>query len=402
MNFKYKTSQELEALTNVELDQYKADLKAHETDLQKSVITEEVKTQLEKAKEDLGKEISAQLAEMKNKSKEQPKTFYEALKEAIDKNRDALLALKDNPNGNVKLEVNKAVVDMTFATNSTGRVGRSEIDPTMYGKVYRPRTISEIISITPTNARHFTFINKTGYEGAPAMTAEGVIKPVGDWNLVETVVNPKKVAFIVTVSKEMLDDIDNMASDVMMDIQDQILDVMENQWLNGDGTADNISGIVDNATPYAAGPFALAVDFANNKDVLRTAIDQVRRNNFYPNYIVISTSDAAAMDLEKEETSGQYLLPPFVGSDGLTIKGIPVIESNYVAAGKFFVGDFTKYKGKVREGLTIDTGYKTGDWEKNFTSFRGEARFFGYIPTNHYGAIVYGDFTAAKAALETA
>lgn len=36
----------------------------------------------------------------------------------------------------------------------------------------------------------------------------------------------------------------------------------------------------------------------------------------------------------------------------------------------------------------IDMGYKDGDWQKNFVSFRGEARFFGYIPTNHFGAIV--------------
>lgn len=333
--------------------------------------------------------------------KETPKSFYQALDEAIKANKTAILALKDNPSGNVQLTVNKLVVDMTFATNSTGRVGRKEDDSTMYGVVRKPRFISQIISLTPTNARHFTFINKTGYEGAPAMTAEGVQKPVGDWNLVETVVNPKKVAFIVTVSKEMLDDIDNMASDVMMEIEEQILDVMEDQWLNGDGTGDNISGILDNATPFAAGPLALSVNLANKRDVIRAAIDQVRRANFIPNYIVMSTSDAALMDMEKD-TTGQYLFPTFVGSDGQTVKGIPVIESNYVTAGNVFVGDFTRYRGKVREGLTIDTGYKTGDWEKNFVSFRGEARFFGYIPTNHYGAIVYANFTTAAAALETA
>lgn len=329
------------------------------------------------------------------------KSFYEALDEAIKTNREAILALKDNPNGNVQLTVNKVVVDMTFATNSTGRVGRKEDDPTMYGAQRKPRFISEIISMTPTNARHFTFIDKTGYEGAPAMTAEGVQKPVGDWNLVETVVNPKKVAFIVTVSKEMLDDIDNMAADVMLEIREQILDVMENQWINGDGTGNNISGILDNATPFAAGPLALSVNFANKKDVIRAAIDQVRRANFMPNYILMSTSDAALMDMEKD-TTGQYLFPTFVGSDGQTVKGIPIIESNYVAAGNVFVGDFTRYRGKVREGLVIDTGFKTGDWEKNFVSFRGEARFFGYIPTNHFGAIVYANFTTAAAALETA
>lgn len=377
-----------------------------EKQLENSVSKEDLKTQLADAKKAMATEIETEVAKQildanKSENKSERLSFFDALTKAIADNRDDILALKDNPSGNVKLTVNKAVVDMTFATNTTGRVGRKQDDPNFYGVVRKPRFISEIISLTPTNARHFTFINKTGYEGAPAMTAEGTQKPVGDWNLVEVVVNPKKVAFIVTVSKEMLDDIDNMAADVMMEIEDQILDVMENQWLNGDGTGENISGINDNATPFAAGPLALSVNLANNHDAIRAGIDQVRRANFFPTHIVMSTSDAALMDMEKG-TDGHYTYPPFINEDGTRIKGIPVIESNFVTAGNFYVGDFTRYKGKVREGLTIDTGYKTGDWEKNFVSFRGEARFFGYIPTNHYGAIVYGNFTTAKAALETA
>jgi HK97 family phage major capsid protein len=405
MKFVYKTSEELEALTTAELDQYKADLRAHEEKLQKSAITDEVKAQLTKAQEDLksflGTEIANQIAELKSsQSKGEVKNFYQSLDEAIKSNKDALIALKDDPTGNVKLDVTKAPQDMTYATNTTGRIGRSESDPTIYGLVRKPRFIAQIISMATTNAKNFTFVNKTGHEGAPAMTAEGVQKPQADWNLVEVVVNPKKLPVIVTVSKEMLDDIDNMAQDVMNEIEDQILDVMENQWINGDGTGNNISGIVVNATPFAAGPLALKVNLANRKDVLRAAIDQVRRANFMPTYILMSTSDVAGMDMEKD-SAGQYLFPTFVGSDGLTVKGIPIIESNYIAADKFFVGDFTRYKGKQREGLVLDTGYKTGDWEKNFISFRGETRFFGYIPTNHYGAIVYGTFTTAMAALET-
>ena len=383
-----------ESVSKAEYDALKTqldDLKSKEVDTK---ATDELKEKLD--------QLSLEVKEVTTKgAKDADKSFYEALKDAISENKEALIGLKNSINGNVQLTVNKSVVNMTFATNSTGRIGRVETDRTQYGPQRKPLFVSQIISMSPTNARTFTYVDRTGHEGAPAMTAEGVLKPVGDWNLVETTVNPKKVAFIVTVSKEMLDDIDNMAQDVMMEIEEQILDIMEAQWVNGDGTGDNISGLTDNATPFAAGPLALTVNLANKKDVLRAAIDQVRRNNFMPNYIIISTSDAASMDMEKDST-GQYLFPTFVGSDGQTVKGIPIIESNYVAAGNFLVGDFTRYKGKIREGLTIDTGYKDGDWQKNFVSFRGEARFFGYIPTNHFGAIVYGNFTTAAAALETA
>lgn len=371
---------------------------------------EDIKTQL-KTLETNGataeqlKSIEAQLKELKDaqisKADQNNVSFYEALKTAIIEKKDEISALKSSSSGSVKLEVNKAVVDMTFATNTTGRIGRVEVDSNIYGLQRKTPFIGDLISLGTTNARTYVYVDKTGFEGAPAMTAEGVLKPVGDWNLVEKTLNPKKVAFIVTVSKEMLDDIDGMAQDVVAEIREQIIEVMEEQWLTGDGTGDNISGISDNATPFAAGSLAGTIEGANNSDVLRAAIKQVQLNNFYPTAILVSPDDAAKMDLQKG-TDGHYLLPPFSSNDNTVVKGIPVIVNNYIDADTFYVGDFTRYKGKLREGIAIDMGYKDGDWQKNFVSFRGEARFFGYIPTNHFGAIVTGTFTAAKALLETA
>lgn len=369
-----------------------------------------LKTELESIKEtgataEQLKSIEAQLKELKDaqisKADQNNVSFYEALKTAIIEKKDEISALKSSSSGSVKLEVNKAVVDMTFATNTTGRIGRVEVDSNIYGLQRKTPFIGDLISLGTTNARTYVYVDKTGFEGAPAMTAEGVLKPVGDWNLVEKTLNPKKVAFIVTVSKEMLDDIDGMAQDVVAEIREQIIEVMEEQWLTGDGTGDNIYGISDNATPFAAGSLAGTIEGANNSDVLRAAIKQVQLNNFYPTAILVSPDDAAKMDLQKG-TDGHYLLPPFSSNDNTVVKGIPVIVNNYIDADTFYVGDFTRYKGKLREGIAIDMGYKDGDWQKNFVSFRGEARFFGYIPTNHFGAIVTGTFTAAKALLETA
>jgi HK97 family phage major capsid protein len=397
--FVEKTTSELEALTVEQLDAYKAEMKAH----QKTELSNEIKGAVETAQKNLesflGNEIANQLTEKMTSVNNEEISFGQALKNAIIENKEAIKSLKDSASGSVKLEVNKAVVNMTFGTNTTGRIGRTEVDGSIYGLQRKQPFIGDLISLGTTNARTYVYVDKTGYEGAPAMTAEGVLKPVGDWNLVEKTVNPKKVAFIVTVSKEMLDDIDGMAQDIEQEIREQIIDVMEVQWLTGDGTGDNISGISTNATAFAAGALANTIADANNTDVLRAAVKQVELNNFYPNAIIVSPDDAASMDLQKG-TDGHYVLPPFTSADNTSLKGIRVISNNYVAAGTFYVGDFTRYKGKVREGLTIDMGYKDGDWQKNFVSFRGEARFFGYIPTNHFGAIVKGTFSVAKAALD--
>ena len=397
--FIYKKTEELETMTATELDQYKTELKAHEKTEMNETVKTEVKEALKKIDDVIGTEVSKQLAERTTPADTTNESFYDALKNAILSKRDEIALLKNSSSGSVTLEVNKAVVNMTFATNTTGRIGRIETDSNIYGVQRKQPFIGDLISLGTTNARTYVYVDKTGYEGAPSMTAEGALKPVGDWNLVEKTLNPKKVAFIVTVSKEMLDDIDGMTQDVVSEIREQIIEVMESQWLTGDGTGDNISGIDDNATPFAAGTLSGTFGTtANDYDVLRAAIKQVQLNNFYPTAIVVSPDDAAKMDLKKG-TDGHYIMPPFTSNDNTLVKGVRVVVNNYVSAGDFYVGDFTRYKGKLREGIIIDMGYKDGDWQKNFVSFRGEARFFGYIPTNHFGAIVKGDFTTAIAAL---
>jgi len=49
--FVYKKTEELEKMTPQELDQYKTEMKAHESELLKTQISETVKTELETAKE---------------------------------------------------------------------------------------------------------------------------------------------------------------------------------------------------------------------------------------------------------------------------------------------------------------------------------------------------------------
>jgi hypothetical protein len=105
------------------------------------------------------------------------------------------------------------------------------------------------------------------------------------------------------------------------------------------------------------------------------------------------------MEMEKG-TDGHYLLPPFKSADGTAIAGVRIIANTGVAAAGFYVGDFTKYKAKIREGISVAIGYDGNDWTKNMMTPLAEMRLVGYIPSNHYGAIVYGTFTVAKALLD--
>lgn len=337
---------------------------------------------------------------------EEHPTIFAAVKAELLKHKDAIVGLKDSSEPKIKIQlgnvINKAVASMTFATHTTGRVGRQEREAGVVGILRRTPKLLDIVNVSPTMADTYSWIEKTGVEGGVAMTAEGAVKNQGDFDLVEYTQKPKKETLIITVSKEMLDDIDDMAQTVEDEIMELITLFTETIVLTGDGTGNNIAGIDANATAFAAGTFANTIEDANIFDVMRVAYNQVNLNLDDPTHFLMHPSDATRLDLKKD-TQNRYVMPPFIASDGTRVKGLPVIVSTLITEDDLYVGNFNRFKVKIRENIELELGYRgaADDWVKNFVSFLGEMRLFAFIPANHYGSIVKADITTAMAALET-
>ena len=329
-------------------------------------------------------------------------SFKGQIVEQLKANKEKIESIKTNEKESLQITL-KAPVSMTFGTNTTNVAGRREHEAGIESAPRRTPVMLSVVSARPTNARTYSWVEKTGHDGGVEMVAEGGVKPNGDWDLVEYEQKPKKDALIVTVSKEMLDDIDGIAQDISDEIYEQVALFTDEAIFNGDGLGNNIVGLDANATPFVAGAFADSVIKANNMDCLRTAMNQVALSNFETTGILMSPSDATSMELEKI-ADGRYIIPPFTSADGTTIKGVSITTSTLVPDGTAYVGDLKKYQARIRENIVLDMGYRgaQGDWEKNFISFRGEQRFFGFIKAVHYPAIVKVDFTVAKALLDPA
>ena len=237
------------------------------------------------------------------------------------------------------------------------------------------------------------------------MTAEGAAKAQIDFELVLASAAVRKVTAYIKVSKEMLDDIPLMESEINQELSERINLTIDAQLLSGDGTGQNLTGILANATAFAPGSFATGqvneVVTPINADVLRVAINQISIALFQANYIVMNPSDVTAMDLAKGSDS-HYILPPFSTNANTIVKGIPVIANTGVTEGEYLVGDFSKAGVRFREGLSFDVGYENDDFTKNFVTILAEARLVQRVKSNHYGAFVKGDFATDKAAIAKA
>lgn len=239
------------------------------------------------------------------------------------------------------------------------------------------------------------------------MTAEGAAKTQQDFDLVEKSKEVKKITSYIKVSKEMLDDVAFIESEIRTSLMELVALKMDSQVLAGDDTGNNLKGILEYAQAFSAGQFANAVDFANRFDVIRVAYNQIViasggdsnfAANFIPNYLVVHPTDQAFMELTKDE-NGQYILPPFLSASGMEIKGVKVIISPYMTQGDFLLGDFTKSNVKIREDATISVGLENDDFTKNLVTILCEMRGVHYIKSNHVNAFVTGTWSTAVAAL---
>ena len=350
------------------------------------------------------KSIEAQLKELKDANTstevEVVKSMREQIKEQILANADEFGKLKTEKSASFGLVI-KAPADMLISTNTTGRVARQDRETGSNRVVRRRPFVLDNVTVSSTTGNTVYWVDQINPDGTPAMTAEGATKAQIDWDYIERSAPVRKITAFTKASKEMLDDIDGFAADIEAELTERILLIADEQALTGDGLDQNITGISVNATPFAAGGLANLVPSANNLDALRAAVAQVYRQEFVPNKILIHPDKAALMDLQKG-TDGHYLLAPFVTADGMNVRGVMVETNTGVGAGDFYVGDFTKYKFKVRENISIQIGYDGNDWTKNMVTPLAEMRGAGYISSTNYGAIVKGTFTVAKALLDPA
>ena len=339
------------------------------------------------------------LTEKLNKAGENKHVSFQAqVNELLVANKEKLVAMK---NGDSKTNIRmtmKAVGNMTLAGSTTGQLPQAERESGITRIVRRNPFILELVNVGTITSNLWEWVQQANAEGAPAMTAEGAAKAQIDFELVLASAAVRKITAFIKVSKEMLDDIPLMESEINQELSERINLTIDTQLLSGDGTGQNLTGILANATAFAPSSFAASVPEANNSDVLRVAINQINLNLFQANYIVMHPSDVTAMDLQKA-SDGHYVLPPFSTSANTIIKGIPIVPNTGVTEGDYLVGDFSKAGVRFREGLSFDIGYENDDFTKNFVTILAEARLVQRVKSNHYGAFVKGDFTVDKAAI---
>lgn len=209
-------------------------------------------------------------------------------------------------------------------------------------------TVGDLMLQGTTDNNTITYMEETTFTNAAATVAEGAAKPESAVDFTERTDNVRKIATWIPVTDELLADVAGFRSYLEGRLRFMVERAEEDQLLNGDGTAPNISGILDRSGLQT-------VTSTNDVDSIYRAITEVRVDGFAePTALVIHPLSWANIRLAKD-SNNQYFGPgPFAPDRTETLWGLPVRVTPLIAEGTALVGAFRPYAQIFRrEGVTV-------------------------------------------------
>jgi HK97 family phage major capsid protein len=231
----------------------------------------------------------------------------------------------------------------------------------------RELTILDLIPRLQTDSDTIEYVKEDTFTNAAAAVAEASattgtsgLKPESALAYSVATSPIRTIAHWVPVTNRMLSDAPAIRGIINSRLLYGLDQELEDQVLSGDGTGENLTGILNTGGINIQG-----MGSDNAADALFKGRTQVRVNGRgRPNAIVLHPNDWQAIRLMRENaasaTLGNYLMGPPSIMGPVTVWGIPVVESDGITENTGLVGDFVmgaslfdREQGSIRVG-TID------------------------------------------------
>lgn len=250
-------------------------------------------------------------------------------------------------------------------------------------QAYRIRlTIDDLLAQGTISGNAISYLVEDAMEGDFATVAEGGAKPqIHFVNPTQKTDALKKIAGFIDLTDEFLEDADFLKSEIDTRLLYRLAYVQEQQLLNGNGTGQNLLGVLNRSglqTEASAGP-------GDNFEAVFRGMTKVDTNSGLPvDGVVIHPNDYQKFRLSKDGNQQYYGGGPFAGqyanSEGITLKPplwdqktviTPAIAEGTVAVGSWKLAATAYRKGGVRvESAT----QHASNFTNNKVTIRAEVR----------------------------
>lgn len=319
------------------------------------------------------------------REQQQHKTFGEQF---VESQNFKSLSESNSQRGRADMQF-KATITLatTDAAGSAGDLVQNTRLPGMIMQPERRLTVRDLITPGRMDGNVLEYVQETGFTNNAGMVAETGLKPQSDIQFELKNTSAKVIAHWVKASRQIMSDAPMLASYIDGKLRYGLAYKEEQQLLNGDGTGQNLLGIIPQATAYAA---PLTVTGATTIDTLRLAMLQAVLAEFPATGHVLNPIDWAGIELTKD-AEGRYIIGQPQGVASPTMWGLPVVATQAIVAGKFLTGAFklgAQLFDRWQSRVEVATENED-DFVKNLVTILAEERLA--LAVYRPEAFIYGD-----------
>jgi HK97 family phage major capsid protein len=381
--FKAKFDQSIDAVKAI-ADEALGKAKAGET------VTASLK---EKADEALTKmnALSEQVSELAQKAAraKEGSTDHQSLGEKFVAMAE-FKAMAESPRGGVSVNMPVKADITTATTDAAGSAGAGIAPVRLAGVQELPQrrlTIRDLLTPGNTDGPLIQYVQETGFTNNAAMVAEGAAKPQSDLKFADKDVSTKVLAHWMRPSRQILSDFAQVRSIIDQRLIYGLKLKEELQLLQGDGTGENLLGIIPQATAYSA---PITLDDETSIDTIRLMILQAVLAEYPSTGIVMNPIDWAWVETLKD-TTGRYIIGNPQGSISPTLWGLPVVATPSMTIDKVLVGAFRMGAQVFDQWQSrVEVGFQNDDFVKNKVTILAEERLA--LAVYRPESFIYGDF----------
>lgn len=253
------------------------------------------------------------------------------------------------------------------------------VEPNITPLARPARLIDLLVNRKPLEGNAFEYFRQTVRTNNADVVADNTLKPT---SVLTTAAVSDRARVIAHLSEpaplRLLQDVADLQVWLATEMAEGVLDALERQIIQGNGTGENMTGILATA---GTTPVAFATDAPTT---LRKALTAMQTAGQTPNAVVLHPADAEGIDLTRWGASGGFLTGGFANDPGTgfgtsaNIFGGPEITrviSPSVPAGQAVLGDWRQVQLYVRQQVNVLLDMAGELFQRNQFIARGEGRF---------------------------
>jgi HK97 family phage major capsid protein len=256
--------------------------------------------------------------------------------------------------------------------------------------------VRDVLSAQPTIFDVVDYVKVATPLSIASPVAEASLKPENQLTFTSNSERIKLLATFILASRQVLSDFGELMGFLESSLGYYVDLAEERQLLAGDGTNENLHGILSQAASFNSALLPKPALGWTKLDVIAAAHEQIDvALEIAPTFVVLHPSDWWSIRLTKDGF-GRYILGDPQSQIRPSIFGLDVVVTTSISAGTFLLGSGSPVAAEIRDrmGLVVEISTEDSDnFRRNLVTVRAEKRLA--IVVKRQNSFVYGTFTTS-------